>query len=102
VSKETAGALIEAMGQTVARGTARKAFRDRRGVPLLPDVAVGGKTGTLHGHHPFRAYSWFVGVAPADDPEVALAVLVVNEPKWRIKAAGTAAELLRKYFELKK
>jgi cell division protein FtsI/penicillin-binding protein 2 len=102
VGKETAGELLEAMAQTVKRGTARKAFRDRRGVPLVPGVEIGGKTGTLHGHKPFRAYSWFVGVAPLERPEVAIAVLVVNEPKWRIKSAGTAAELLRKYFELKK
>jgi len=101
VSQDTASSLRDAMVQTISRGTARKAFRDRRGVPLLPGIEVGGKTGTLHGHKPFRAYSWFVGVAPVDEPEGAIAVLVVNEPKWRIKSAGTAAELLRKYFQLK-
>jgi cell division protein FtsI/penicillin-binding protein 2 len=99
-SKETAASLLEAMTQTVERGTAREAFRDDAGRPLLPGIRVAGKTGTLHGHDPFRAYSWFVGVAPVERPEVAIAVLIVNEPKWRIKSAPTAALILKKYFEL--
>lgn len=101
VEKETAGKLIEAMKITVARGTARKAFKDPRGNPIVPGVEVAGKTGTLHGAKPYRAYSWFVGLAPADDPEVAIAVLIVNEPKWRIKSSWTAAQILREYFKNK-
>ena len=102
IEKNTADELLRAMTETVARGTARKAFTDRFGAPLLPGIAVAGKTGTLTGHSPYRAYSWFVAVAPVEQPEVALAVLVVNEPKWRIKAAGAAVQILRKYFDLKK
>jgi len=99
IQPETAAAVREAMKKTVSRGTARKSFKDPRGVPYLGDIAVGGKTGTLHGHSPFRAYSWFVGVAPIDEPEISIAVLVVNDPKWRIKSAQLSAMLLRKYFE---
>lgn len=98
VAPETASALLEAMKQTVAVGTARKSFRDSKGIPYLGDIQVAGKTGTLHGSSPFRAYSWFMGVAPADDPEISFAVLVVNEPKWRIKSAPFAVQLLQKYF----
>ncbi len=97
---ETAAALLEAMSVTVESGTARKAFTDNAGRPLLPDIRVAGKTGTLNGRDPFRAYSWFVGVAPVERPEVAIAVLIVNEPKWRIKSAPAAALILKKYFEL--
>ncbi len=100
VDEKTAKALVRAMTSTVRRGTARKAFRDRRGVPYLPNVEVSGKTGTLMGKKPYRAYTWFAGTAPADHPEVAIAVLVVNEPKWRIKASSAAAQLLKKYFEV--
>ena len=49
---------------------------------------------------PYRAYSWFVGAAPVEQPEVAIAVLIVNEPKWRIKSGTAAALVLQKYFEL--
>jgi cell division protein FtsI/penicillin-binding protein 2 len=102
VSKETARKLIDALVYTVERGTARKAFRDKSGKLLLPGIAVAGKTGTLTGRSPYRAYSWFAAVAPADDPEVAISVLVVNKPVWRIKSSGAAAQLLKKYFQLKK
>ena len=98
VSKETAHAVLDAMTNTVERGTARKAFKDPHGKPYLPGMKVAGKTGTLTGSKPYRAYSWFVAAAPADDPEVAMAVLVVNEPKWRIKAAAFSAFLLQEYF----
>ncbi|MBN2526693.1 MAG: penicillin-binding protein [Deltaproteobacteria bacterium] len=101
VEKETAEQLIEAMKITVEKGTARSAFKDHRGNRIVPGVTVAGKTGTLHGEKPFRAYSWFVGLAPAENPEVAIAVLIVNEPKWRIKSAWTAAQILREYFEKK-
>lgn len=99
VEKETARLLKEAMKITVDKGTARRAFKDSHGNPIVPGVDVAGKTGTLNGEKPFRAYSWFVGMAPADNPEVAIAVLIVNEPKWRIKSSWTAAQILREYFQ---
>ncbi len=100
VKKETASALIQAMTHTVKSGTARSAFYNKRGIPYLPGIQVSGKTGTLTGSRPYRAYNWFAGVAPANKPEVAISVLVVNEPRWRIKASAVAARLLKRYFEL--
>jgi penicillin-binding protein A len=99
IREGTAHNLLGAMVETVERGTARKAFHDGRGRPYLPGVAVSGKTGTLNGSDPFRAYSWFVAAAPAGRPEVAAAVLVVNDPAWRIKATGAAAQILKRYFD---
>jgi cell division protein FtsI/penicillin-binding protein 2 len=102
VDKDTAAQLLTSMKHTVKRGTARRAFHDERGVPKLPGVEIAGKTGTLTGRNPYRAYSWFVAVAPADDPEIAMAVLVVNKPTWHIKSTGMAELLLSEYFRLKK
>ena len=99
VTKETADQLINALVYTTERGTARKSFHDRRGRPHLPGIKVAGKTGTLTEEKPYRAYTWFAGLAPHDHPEVAIAVLVVNEPKWRIKASQMSALILKKYFE---
>jgi cell division protein FtsI/penicillin-binding protein 2 len=95
VSRETARAVGEMMLGTVTRGTARSAFHDPSGRSFLPGVAVAGKTGSLSSERPYRAYSWWVGHAPAAAPEVALAALVVNTPKWRIKASYLAREALR-------
>ena len=94
----TAQQLGVMLRATVAQGTARRAFHDARGRPLLPGIAVAGKTGTLSSERPYRGYTWWVGFAPADRPTIALAVLVVNDPAWRIKASQVAAETLRHYL----
>lgn len=99
VSKDTASSLIKAMTNTITRGTARHAFYDKRGAPFLPGVKIAGKTGTLNGKKPYRAFTWFAGVAPALRPEISVAVLVVNEPKWRIKAPFAAMQLFKEYFK---
>ena len=100
VSEETAQAVARMMVGTTQFGTARLGFHDRRGRPLLP-VAVAGKTGSLNRpaqEGPFLAYSWFVGFAPAERPEVAIAVLVGNGEIWHKKAHQLAEEILSSYF----
>jgi cell division protein FtsI/penicillin-binding protein 2 len=87
----TMGAMME---MTVTEGTARKAFRERRR-NALGDIRVAGKTGSLAEQAPFRDYSWFVGYAPADNPTVAVAVFVMNNAEWRIRASYVAREMLR-------
>ena len=39
-----------------------------------------------------------VGFAPADNPTIAVAAVVVNTPLWRIKASYVAREALRYYL----
>ncbi len=98
VPRMTAREAGEMMTRTVTHGTAKKAFWDSRGRPFLPGIAVAGKTGTLSRSNPYRRYTWWVGYAPVDDPKIAVASLVVNEPKWRIKASYVAREALREYL----
>ena len=43
----------------------------------VPGVKVAGKTGTAEAP-PRQPHSWFVAFAPADDPEIAVAVMVEN------------------------
>lgn len=96
--RQTARTTGEMMTNTVTKGTAKKAFWDSRGRPFLPGIRVAGKTGTLSRYNPHRTYNWWVGYAPVDDPQIAVAALVVNEPKWRIKASYVAKEALREYL----
>jgi cell division protein FtsI/penicillin-binding protein 2 len=98
VPRHTAEEAGEMMTRTVTHGTAKKAFWDSRGRPFLPGISVAGKTGTLSRSDPYRRYTWWVGYAPVHDPKIAVASLVVNEPKWRIKASYVAREALRKYL----
>lgn len=98
IPASTARVLGRMMEGTVTKGTARRAFFDERGNAFLPGIRVAGKTGSLSTDRPYRAYSWWVGFAPADKPEIAVAALVVNSPKWRIKGSYLAREALRNYL----
>lgn len=100
ISAETALALGQMMRSTTTSGTARKSFVDPQGKPYIADVLVAGKTGSLTGKRsPYLNYNWFIGFAPADRPEIAFAVLIANEPKWRIKAHYAARRLVQIYLE---
>lgn len=94
----TAQAVGRMMEQTVRNGTSFQSFHDRAGRPYLPDVRVAGKTGTLTEKKTDSLYTWWVGYAPARQPEIALSVLVMNRGAWRVKATNVAADMLRVYF----
>lgn len=94
MTEEQARALTDMMEQTVTVGTARPVFRER-GMRVKGAV---GKTGSLADKRPFRDYSWFVGFAPRDAPRVAVAAVIVNDPRWRIRAPWLAREAMRLYL----
>jgi len=98
--KEAARGVGAMMVATTSEGTARKSFKDQHGVPYIANIKVAGKTGSLTGKKaPALNYNWFVGYAPADKPEIAFAVLLANEPKWKIKAHYVARRLVQVYLE---
>ena len=97
LAPETASRLRDMMKLTVSDGTARSSFRERRRW-VLGDIEVSGKTGSLADRRPYKDYSWFVGFAPADNPTIAVAAVVVNGRYWRIKAPYVAREALRAYL----
>ncbi len=98
IKPETAREVTRMMVETVANGSGYKTFHDAKGRGFIPAMAIAGKTGTLTRHKENRHYTWFVGFAPADKPEVAIAALVVNTPLWRIKGPVLARDVLRAYF----
>jgi len=90
VSAETARTTLDMMQTVVSpEGTGRKAG--------LAGVPVAGKTGTaqkldteLGRYSQDRYIAWFVGVVPADDPELAI-VVAVDEPRGRVHSGGSVA-----------
>ena len=99
LSRIKARQLARMMVRTTKIGSGRRGFYNRRGRPFLRGVEVGGKTGSLARKHPFLNYSWFVGFAPADKPQVAFAVLLGNPARWRIKASTAARNLVQRYLK---
>jgi len=87
------------MEMTTRMGTAKRAFHDHKGRPLLA-VSVAGKTGTLSAttDKGYLGYSWFVGFAPAENPKIAFAVVLGNHASWRIKASYVGRRLVEEYL----
>ena len=79
-------------------GTAHDAFFDAGGHSVLGNVRVAGKTGSLRGRDPEGLYQWFIGVAPADAPRVAVATLLVQGDLFWKRSSGVAAEVLQAVF----
>jgi penicillin-binding protein A len=69
ISPETADQVTQLMVDTVNSGTASPG--------AIPGVQVAGKTGTAQSGIPsVPPYAWYVSFAPAQDPEVAVAVVI--------------------------
>jgi membrane peptidoglycan carboxypeptidase len=106
VTPAAAEALTTMLEHTVSEGTSFRAFHDAKGAPFLPGITVAGKTGTLSDDRAHHFYTWFTGFAPSHPVEgvraVAIAVLVVNDPTWRVKANVVAREMLQSYFASRK
>lgn len=100
MQESTAGKLASMMVTTTTQGTAHKYFAKR--TDALDGIKVAGKTGSLsHTKDGERLYhSWLVGFAPADNPRIAFASLVVNGPKWRVKGPYIARKALDKFFSI--
>ncbi len=85
MSAATAGRLASMMRRVVTEGTGR-------GIES-PDLTIAGKTGTAENPRG-KAHSWFIGFAPAQSPELAVAVLVEHGGYGSSAAAPIARDLL--------
>lgn len=82
------------------RGTGRAA--------RLEEMTVAGKTGTAQvvalgkgRHKKHKDHAWFTSYAPAENPEVAITVLVENGGKGGAVAAPIVKQILEVYLKLK-
>jgi penicillin-binding protein A len=93
VSASVARDLTQMMIEVVDQGTGTTAQMD--------DVKVAGKTGTAQRGTDQPPYAWFVSFAPADDPKVAVAVLVDDPsvPRSEISGSGLAAPIAKAVME---
>jgi peptidoglycan glycosyltransferase len=98
VTQDVADRLRSMLVSTTTAGTAKRAFRTRRGRPLIPGIDVAGKTGNLTGGDPYGRYEWFMGLAPAEEPTVAVVVLQVQSNLWWSRSSELAANVLRAVF----
>ena len=84
--------LLEAMEEVIsgAHGTG--------GAAKVKGVRVGGKTGSAENPQGNKTHAWFVGVAPLENPEICVSVVMENAGHGGSAAAPVAGKLLRHYF----
>ena len=92
ISEENYQAIKEGMKGVTSdgSGTAYSYFRDF-------NIEVGGKTGSATTDTNGNANAWFVGFAPYDDPEIAVAVFV-KDGQHGSYTAPTAREIFAQYL----
>ena len=89
LSEANAAIMRDAMVNVVEHGTATRM--------KIPGVLVAGKTGTAQlGSDPPRSHAWIIGFAPADNPRVAVAVVVLNQSGANESTGGRVAAPIAK------
>ena len=93
VSSENAQEIKEMMVDVVEEGTGTAA--------QIEGLEVAGKTGTAQTVEGAAPHAWFIAFAPADNPEIAVAVLVENGGTLGSEATGgeVAAPIARAIIE---
>ncbi len=88
-----AAKLTQMMIEVVDRGTGTTA--------QIAGIKVAGKTGTAQSAPDRPPYAWFVSFAPADNPQVAVAVMVEDAGVERdqISGSGLAAPIAKRVME---
>ncbi|MDR5684105.1 MAG: penicillin-binding protein 2 [Armatimonadota bacterium] len=82
-------AMRRGLEAVVVRGTGRAA--------AVPGVAVAGKTGSAETPRG-RPHAWFVGYAPADRPQIAVAVLIEHGYRGGLSAAPIARRIVEAWY----
>jgi len=71
------------------------------GLARVEGVTVAGKTGTAQNPRG-EDHAWFVGYAPAERPEIAVAVIIENAGHGGAVAAPIVGKILKTYFHWQK
>lgn len=83
----TAATITEMMVDVVKRGSGTRA--------AITGVQVAGKTGTAEAGKDVETHAWFIAFAPADDPTVAMAIVLENAGVGGRVAAPAAKDVIR-------
>jgi peptidoglycan glycosyltransferase len=87
ITDEIAAAMRQAVSGDIGRAFTAGA--------AVQGLAVAGKSGTAELAQGTKPHSWFIGFAPYNDPQVAIAVLVENSGGGSVKASPIAGDMFR-------
>lgn len=89
---ETHQVLLDAMDSVVNHigGTGKRG--------AIKNIRVGGKTGSGEWKKGEKTHAWFASVAPLDDPQIAIAVIMEASGGGGAKAAPIAQKIMQEFF----
>jgi peptidoglycan glycosyltransferase len=90
-----AAAITEAMTRAVEGPLGRKFTTGAK----VPGITTAGKSGTAELGGKGEPHSWFIGFAPAEQPTIAIAVLVEQAGRGAEVAAPIAGDLMTLYLQ---
>ncbi|MGB8455023.1 MAG: penicillin-binding transpeptidase domain-containing protein [Anaerocolumna sp.] len=93
ITPDEAQILTTFMREVVKDGTATALNNEK--------YAVAGKTGSAEYEEDKPAHAWFVGFAPAENPEIAVSIIVEGVGTGGEYAVPIASEIFRTYFNNK-
>jgi len=94
IPQDEAGAIRDAMVAAVEGDLGRLFTTGAK----VPGVTTAGKSGTAQLGGTGEPHSWFIGFAPAENPRIAIAVLVEQAGRGGEVAAPIAGDLMAEYL----
>lgn len=91
IDKSNSDIIKDYMIRVVKAGTGTNA--------KISGITVAGKTGSAQDEKKNATHSWFVAFAPAEDPQIAVAVIVENGGVGGKRAAEVAREVMKAYLK---
>jgi penicillin-binding protein 2 len=91
LSDETWNLLHRALFETIESGTGIRS--------KLPGIKIAGKTGTAQNPQG-KDHAWFISYAPADNPEIAMVVIVENGGGGGLNAVPIGRKIYETYFNV--
>lgn len=101
VSPDASIYLKSLMASTIKSGTAKKAFRGLKRDPILSQLNIGGKTGSISNKKRDVKYDWFVGYAEEKNgsKQMAISIVVGHEKYLGTRACKYARMAIKEYFK---
>lgn len=101
VTPRTAAGLVTLMKATVSSGTARKTFRGYSRHPVLSQLTIGGKTGSLYNKARTIKYDWFTGFGAEKNgsKKIAVSIMVGHGKYYGTKACRFGKMIFEQYFK---
>jgi len=90
--------VAQTVGDAMQQAVEGRFGRILAGAAKVPGVPTAGKSGTAQLGGNEAPHSWFIGYAPANDPRIAIAVIVEHGGAGAQRAVPMAGELMQLYL----